>query len=126
MIIIEKRQSHIRKTALYLISTTFYSFEINAVLRLFRPQYYILIVSQTFFRKNVTKLQFESEILHPFYNSTSINSFIFSRLSFFNVDLIVTIGSHIVIFFIPSRISFIFLAATGAQLPFSINATVRF
>lgn len=61
-----------------------------------------------------------------FYTSLSANSSIVFKFASLIVDLIVTTGSQIVISFIVSKIAVIFFAAIGAQLPFSIKATVRF
>lgn len=62
----------------------------------------------------------------PASTTASANASRSAIFSSFSVDLIVTTGSTIDIFFIVSRTAFIVLAAVGAQEPFSKMPTVRF
>ena len=49
-----------------------------------------------------------------------------AREAAFNVDRMVTTGSTVSMFLKVSTMAFICFAAIGAQLPFSIKATLRF
>ena len=60
------------------------------------------------------------------FKISSTNALTLSISASFNVDLIVTVLSHIVIFFMFSTNPFIALAAHGAHEPFSTSPTVLF
>lgn len=62
----------------------------------------------------------------PYARSSSASASICPSVSAFIADLMVTVFSQIVRFFIPSRIAFIVLAARGPQDPFSTRAIFLF
>ena len=83
-----------------------------------RPQYHQIILSLPDSPANY------SNILQPASSSASFSSA--ASLSAFSADLIVTVVSVKVMFLDFSNMAFMSLPATGAQVPFSMIAMVRF